>query len=119
MRQVTVDPEARLAHVDPGVCSATSTRPPRPTGWPPCSGSCPTPAWPGVVTRFSFRLHPVGPTVTGGLIVWSADRAAEVLAAYRDLTEQAPRELTAAVTVRLAPPAPFLPNSGTASRLPG
>jgi Berberine and berberine like len=32
-----------------------------------------------------------------------------VLAAYRDLTEQAPRELTAAAIVRLAPPAPFLP----------
>jgi FAD/FMN-containing dehydrogenase len=63
----------------------------------------------GVVTRFSFRLHEVGPTVTGGLIVWSADRADEVLAAYRELTEQAPRELTAAVIVRLAPPAPFLP----------
>jgi FAD/FMN-containing dehydrogenase len=63
----------------------------------------------GVVTRFSFRLHQVGPTVTGGLIVWSADRAADVLAAYRDLTEQAPRELTAAAIVRLAPPAPFLP----------
>jgi len=63
----------------------------------------------GVVTRFSFRLHPVGPTITGGLIVWSADRAADVLAAYRDLTESAPRELTAAVTVRPAPPAPFLP----------
>ncbi|HEY6591642.1 MAG TPA: BBE domain-containing protein [Actinomycetota bacterium] len=58
----------------------------------------------GVVTRFSFRLHQVGPTITGGLIVWSAERAAEVLAAYRDLTEQAPRELTAAVIV-LAPPA--------------
>jgi FAD/FMN-containing dehydrogenase len=63
----------------------------------------------GVVTRFSFRLHQVGPTVTGGLIVWSAERAAEVLAAYRDLTESAPRELTAATIVRLAPPAPFLP----------
>jgi FAD/FMN-containing dehydrogenase len=63
----------------------------------------------GVVTRFSFRLHQVGPTVTGGLIVWSAERAAEVLAAYRDLTGQAPRELTAAAIVRLAPPAPFLP----------
>jgi FAD/FMN-containing dehydrogenase len=63
----------------------------------------------GVVTRFSFRLHQVGPTVTGGLIVWSAERAAEVLAAYRDLTESAPRELTAAAIVRLAPPAPFLP----------
>jgi FAD/FMN-containing dehydrogenase len=63
----------------------------------------------GVVTRFSFRLHQVGSTITGGLIVWSAERAAEVLAAYRDLTEQAPRELTAATIVRLAPPAPFLP----------
>jgi FAD/FMN-containing dehydrogenase len=63
----------------------------------------------GVVTRFSFRLHPVGPTITGGLIVWSAERADEVLAAYRDLTESAPRELTAATIVRLAPPAPFLP----------
>jgi FAD/FMN-containing dehydrogenase len=63
----------------------------------------------GVVTRFTFRLHPVGPTITGGLIVWSAERAEEVLAAYRDLTESAPRELTAAVIVRLAPPAPFLP----------
>jgi FAD/FMN-containing dehydrogenase len=65
----------------------------------------------GVVTRFSFRLHQVGPMITGGLIVWSAERAAEVLAAYRELTESAPRELTAATIVRLAPPAPFLPQA--------
>jgi FAD/FMN-containing dehydrogenase len=65
----------------------------------------------GVVTRFSFRLHQVGPIITGGLIVWSAERAEEVLAAYRDLTESAPRELTAATIVRLAPPAPFLPQA--------
>jgi FAD/FMN-containing dehydrogenase len=63
----------------------------------------------GVVTRFTFRLSEVGPAITGGLIVWSAERAEEVLATYRALTESAPRELTAAVTVRLAPPAPFLP----------
>ena len=63
----------------------------------------------GVVTRFTFHVHEVGPTVTGGLIVWSADHATEVLAAYRDLTESAPRELTAGAVVRLAPPAPFLP----------
>lgn len=63
----------------------------------------------GVVTRFTFRLHQVGPTVTGGLILWSAERADEVLAAYRDLTESAPRELTAATTLRLAPTAPFIP----------
>jgi FAD/FMN-containing dehydrogenase len=65
----------------------------------------------GVVTRFSFRLHQVGPMITGGLIIWSAERAAEVLAAYRELTESAPRELTAAAIVRLAPPAPFLPQA--------
>jgi FAD/FMN-containing dehydrogenase len=64
----------------------------------------------GVVTRFTFRLHEVGPRVTGGLIVWSVDRVDDVLAAYRDLTESAPRELTAAVAVRLAPSAPFLPD---------
>ena len=63
----------------------------------------------GVVTLFTFRLHEVGPTVTGGLAFWSADRAAEVLATYRELTATAPRELTAAAMVRLAPPAPFVP----------
>ena len=63
----------------------------------------------GAVTRFTFRLHELGPIVTGGLIVWSAERIDDVLATYRDLTESAPRELTAAVTVRVAPPAPFLP----------
>jgi hypothetical protein len=34
-----------------------------------------------------------------------------VLATYRDLTESAPRELTMAVNVRPAPPAPFLPDT--------
>jgi FAD/FMN-containing dehydrogenase len=63
----------------------------------------------GVVTRFTFDLHEVGPMVTGGLIAWSAERADEVLTVYRDLTESAPRELTAAALVRLAPPAPFVP----------
>ena len=63
----------------------------------------------GVVTRFTFRLHDVGPTVTGGLKIWSAERIDEVLATYRTLTESAPRELTAAVIVMFAPPAPFVP----------
>lgn len=63
----------------------------------------------GVITRFTFRLHEVGPTVTGGLILWSGERAGEVLATYREVTESAPRELTAAALVRLAPPAPFIP----------
>ena len=64
----------------------------------------------GVVTRFTFRLHEVGPIVTGGLAAWSADRADEVLATYQELTASAPRELTAAAMIRLAPPAPFVPD---------
>ncbi|MCX2181176.1 FAD-binding oxidoreductase [Streptomyces sp. SKN60] len=65
----------------------------------------------GVVTRFTFRLHEVGPVITGGLAAWGIDRADEVLAAYRELTASAPRELTAVAIVRLAPPAPFVPDA--------
>ena len=63
----------------------------------------------GIVTRFTFRLHQVGPLVTGGLMVWPAQLADKVLAAYHSLTDAAPRELTAAAMIRLAPPAPFVP----------
>lgn len=62
----------------------------------------------GVVTRFTFRLHQVGPTITGGMVVWSGDRADEVLTAYREITESAPRELTVILFVGLGPAVPFL-----------
>lgn len=65
----------------------------------------------GVATRFTFRLHNVEPTVTSGQILWSAERIEELLAAYRDLTESAPRELTLGVLIGLAPPAPFIPEA--------
>ena len=63
----------------------------------------------GVVSRFTFRLHEVGPTITGGLIAWGADRADEVLTTYREITDSAPRELTTAIEMLTAPPAPFIP----------
>ena len=63
----------------------------------------------GVVTRFRYRLHPVGPRVVAGLTAWSADRAPEIVRAYREITRAAPRELTLAVVIRRAPPAPFVP----------
>jgi FAD/FMN-containing dehydrogenase len=63
----------------------------------------------GVVTRFSFQLHPVGPEVHGGLIAWPFERAAEVQAAYQALTAAAPRELAVWLILLTAPPAPFVP----------
>jgi FAD/FMN-containing dehydrogenase len=63
----------------------------------------------GVVTEFVFRLHEVGPQVTGGVIAWPASEADAVLALYRSVVESAPRELTAVVVRRNAPPAPWLP----------
>ncbi len=63
----------------------------------------------GVVTGFTFRLHPVGPEITGGLIMWDGERADEVLTLYRDVTEAAPRELTVMLVVRAVPAVPFVP----------
>jgi FAD/FMN-containing dehydrogenase len=63
----------------------------------------------GVVTRFTFRLHEVGPTVYGGLIAWPFERAAEILSAYRTITAAAPRELTVFLMLLRAPAAPFVP----------
>jgi FAD/FMN-containing dehydrogenase len=48
----------------------------------------------GVVTMFEFRLHPVGPTVLGGLLAHPLARAGEALRFYRDFVAGAPDELT-------------------------
>src|SRR6476619_2009220 len=47
----------------------------------------------GVVTSFEYQLHPVGPTVLGGLLVHPIERAREVLRFYRDFCPSAPDEL--------------------------
>ncbi|MFW5935570.1 MAG: FAD-binding oxidoreductase [Halolamina sp.] len=71
----------------------------------------------GIVTSFSFRLHEVGPTVYGGLVAWPFERAEEVLETYRELTDDAPRELTVFLIVRRAPPAPFVPEEWHGERI--
>ncbi len=71
----------------------------------------------GVVTSFTYRLHEVGPTVYGGLIAWPFEQADEVLAAYREFTATAPRELTAFLILRRAPPAPFVPEEAHGKRI--
>jgi FAD/FMN-containing dehydrogenase len=48
----------------------------------------------GVVTSFEFQLHPVGPTITGGLIAHPFDRARDLLRFFRDSTAALPDEHT-------------------------
>ncbi len=63
----------------------------------------------GVVTRFEFRLHPAGPDLLSGLIVYPLAEAKSVLRQYRDFMEKAPDELSVWAILRMAPPLPFLP----------
>ena len=63
----------------------------------------------GVVTQFEFTLHPVGPQVLAGLIVFPLDQAKQVLRQYREFVASAPEELSVWVVLRQAPPLPFLP----------
>jgi FAD/FMN-containing dehydrogenase len=63
----------------------------------------------GVVTSFEFRLHPVGPTVLAGPILWNAADAGEVLRFYRDFVRDAPDELGTVARFGTAPPLPVIP----------
>ncbi|MBR0901588.1 FAD-binding oxidoreductase [Bradyrhizobium liaoningense] len=65
----------------------------------------------GVVTSFEFRLHPVGPTVLAGPILWDATDAAEVLRLYRDFIADAPDELGTVVRFGTAPPLTVIPEN--------
>ena len=64
----------------------------------------------GVVTRFEFQAHRVGPMVLAGVLVYPWDRAREALRASRELMDGAPEELTLFDVLLTAPPAePFPP----------
>jgi FAD/FMN-containing dehydrogenase len=63
----------------------------------------------GVVTSFEFQLHPVGPDVLAGPILWDAGATREVLRFYRDYVRNAPDELGTVVRFGTAPPLPVIP----------
>jgi FAD/FMN-containing dehydrogenase len=63
----------------------------------------------GVVTRFEFRLHRVGPGVLSGLIVYSLSEGGAVLRRFRDFAATAPEELSVWALLRQAPSLSFLP----------
>ncbi len=65
----------------------------------------------GIVTGFEYQLHPVGPEITAGLIVFPIAQAKRMLQQYRDYMDSAPEALNIWVVMRKAPPLPFLPEA--------
>ena len=49
----------------------------------------------GVAASFTYQLHQVGPTITGGLVAHPFERARDVLKFYREFTSSLPDEMTA------------------------
>jgi len=65
----------------------------------------------GVVTRFEFKLHPVGPQIYSGLVVYPLEQAVTAIKKYREYAAHLDDETTVWVVLRKAPPLPFLPAS--------
>jgi FAD/FMN-containing dehydrogenase len=63
----------------------------------------------GVVTEFEFDLHPVGPIIAGGMLLWPRAQAGEVIRFYRDFIAEAPQQVAGGVALLTAPPEPFVP----------
>lgn len=63
----------------------------------------------GVVTEFVFRLHPVGPEVLTGQIVYAMHGAPEALRFFRDYMADAPDALSCMPVWFPLPPIPGLP----------
>ncbi|MFZ3081845.1 FAD-binding oxidoreductase [Rhodoferax ferrireducens] len=63
----------------------------------------------GVVSRFEFKLHPVGPEILGGLIVYALKDATSALKQLREYVKQLGEDTNVWTVMRKAPPLPFLP----------
>ncbi len=63
----------------------------------------------GVVTSFEFALHPIGPIVYAGLLLWPGDAGYDVGRTYRDLAVDAPDEFGSAFACLTGPPEEFVP----------
>lgn len=57
----------------------------------------------GVVAAFTYRLHRVGPTLLGGMLLYDFVRAREVLRFYRDFCRSAADEVSADVAMLTSP----------------
>ncbi|MFC5140997.1 FAD-binding oxidoreductase [Actinomycetospora rhizophila] len=64
----------------------------------------------GIVTSFTFRLHPVGPIVGFVGTFYPLADLAEVERRWRDYVEDAPREVTSFIVTMTFPAAPGMPD---------
>ena len=64
----------------------------------------------GVVTSFLFHLCPVD-TVFAGPMLWTLDKAPQVMRYFDDLMQKAPRELGGFFAFLTVPPAPLFPEA--------
>src|SRR6478736_5256556 len=62
----------------------------------------------GVVTSFTFKLHPID-TIYGGPMLYELSETADVMKWYRDLIPTAPDDLTGFFAFLTVPPAPPFP----------
>jgi FAD/FMN-containing dehydrogenase len=49
----------------------------------------------GIVTSFGYRLHPIGPTVIGGAVLYAYEGAVKVLRHFREFSHSVPDPMTA------------------------
>jgi FAD/FMN-containing dehydrogenase len=63
----------------------------------------------GVATAFEFALHPVGPEVLAGLMLWAGDASTDVARLYRDTALGAPDHLGSGLIYLTGPPEEFIP----------
>jgi hypothetical protein len=63
----------------------------------------------GVVTEFTFRLHPVPENIYGGLILFEREAAGDLFRYFDRFIDDAPREYGGYPAWHLAPPLPFIP----------
>ena len=63
----------------------------------------------GIVTRFHLALHPLGPIVLGGMLMYPAEMGRDLLRVFRDFIASAPDEVGAGFAFICAPPLDFVP----------
>jgi hypothetical protein len=63
----------------------------------------------GVVTHFTYQLHPVGPIVYGGYLGWPIEQAKDVYLSVREHLADAPEDLWVQLIFCTAPVADFVP----------